>query len=152
MQETAILISSFTFPALTQTCQMSETFPFQAKRKGKSEISHGMTKVFCFILQSAFRISRVNLHIENVCGRFWCITATSTVVILSTPTCRLSAQKTGVCCKMSSGTNKNIHILLWKNFLVISEIPNKIFKRWREKSKQMLNKLNKIKSLELLSY
>lgn len=105
-------------PSLSVSCNypdmsnVSETFPFQAKRREKAEKSHGIMKVLCLILQRAFRIRGVDLHLENVSGRSWCISATSTVSILSTTTCRLPAQKTGVRCKMSSGTDKRSTKLL----------------------------------------
>lgn len=97
------------FLHLSRYVSVSETFPFQAKRREKAENTTWMMKVLCLISQSVFRTRRVDPYLENVCRRSWCFSATSTVAILSTPTCCLLAQKTGVCYKMSSGTDKNIN-------------------------------------------
>lgn len=123
------------FLHLSRYVSVSETFPFQAKRREKAENTTWIMKVLCLILQSIFRTRGVDPYLEYVSRRSWCFTATS-VAILSTPTCHLLAQKTGVCCKMSSGTDKNINkafvfffFLSWKNFVAISEIWSKVFKR-----------------------
>ena len=86
---------------------------------GKAAIGEGIMKVSHRLLQRAFRIRRVDFHIENVSGSTCWIPATSTVVSLSTPTCCSSAQETGVCCKMSSGTDKDLSQAIFIFFFLI---------------------------------
>lgn len=115
-----------------------QQLPFQAKKGGeKLKNSHRIMEMFCFVFQSVFRIRGVDSYPENVSRRVWCI-STITVWILSTPTCHPSAKKTGVCYKMSSGSETNINkafclFLSWNNFLVISEIWSKVFKKGKER-------------------
>lgn len=102
---------------------MSGTFPFCAKKSwNKSQTkwartpliagimwidNHSEISMFCFTVQRAFRTRRVNVHFKNVTRRRWWRSATFTVASFSKMKCHLSAQKTGVYCKMLSGMNKN---------------------------------------------